>query len=101
MQFLALWTVLQFGWRIFSRSAIDFRKRDAQERMRLYLSRALFLTLEKLDIQFLVRRARGVEAALAMAFGDRGSVLAGATGAAQHEVVRPQSANGQCTNTAF
>ncbi len=51
-QFLSLWTVLQFGWRIFSRQAIDFRKKDAQQRMRLYLSRALFLTLEKLDFQF-------------------------------------------------
>lgn len=53
-QFLALWTMLQFGWRIFSRQAIDYRKKDAQQRMRLYLSRSLFLTLEKLDIQFLV-----------------------------------------------
>ncbi len=55
MQVLAVWTVLQFGWRIFSRLAIDFRKKDAQQRLRLYLSRAVFLTLEKFDLQFLVR----------------------------------------------
>ena len=55
MQFLAIWTTMQFGWRIFSRLAVDFRKKDAHERKRLYLSRALFLTVEKLDLQFLVR----------------------------------------------
>lgn len=53
-QFLTCWTILQFGWRIFSRQAVDYRKKDAKERMRLYLSRSLFLTIEKLDFQFLV-----------------------------------------------
>lgn len=53
-QFLTCWTILQFGWRIFSRQAVDYRKKDAKERMRLYLSRAMFLTVEKLDFQFLV-----------------------------------------------
>lgn len=60
LQFLAFWTVLQFGWRIFSRLAIDFRKKDAQQRLRLYLSRALFLTFEKLDLQFLVHLAEPI-----------------------------------------
>lgn len=59
-QFLTLWTILQFGWRIVSRQAVDYRKKDAKERMRLYLSRSMFLTVEKLDFQFLVSARRDV-----------------------------------------
>lgn len=55
MQLLALRTYLQFGWRIYGRLAVDYRKKDAQDRRRLYLGSCINSTVLKLDMQFLVR----------------------------------------------
>ena len=55
VQYLAIRSYQQFGWRIYSRLAVDFRKKDAQARRRLYLGSNTYLTLLKLDFQFNVR----------------------------------------------
>jgi len=52
MQVLIMHTIMLFGWRTFSRLTVDFRRKDAHERQRLQLIRALFMATIKLDIQF-------------------------------------------------
>lgn len=54
MQITALISCRQFGWRLYSRLGVDFRRPDAKLVQRMALLANLFNTLVKLDFVFLV-----------------------------------------------
>ena len=48
-QFLAFLSWREFGWRLHSRLGVDFRKKGAEVRRRLYSYQDIYVTLIKLD----------------------------------------------------
>ena len=49
-QVLAYMTWRDFGWRLHSRLGVDFRKKGAEARRRLYSFQDIYVTLIKLDL---------------------------------------------------